>query len=464
MVEKDKTYILEVEGFANEGKSIARIDNFVIFIDNAIPGDTAEVKIYKKKKDYAFGKAIKIIKESEKRVTPKCKYFGVCGGCKWQNLNYKYQTDYKKDSICDTFERIGKIKSPIINDVIPSENIYYFRNKMEFSFSNKRWLLESEKDNEIKDDSFALGLHVPERYDKVLNIDECFLQSENSNKLLNFTHNFAIRNGLSPYSNKSNNGFLRNLIIREGKNTNECMVNLVTYEANKNLMNKYCEELLSSCGFVTTIVNNITSRKSQVAIGEKEMVCYGSGYITETINKYKYMISANSFFQTNSKGTEKLYNVIKSFLPKEKIEMLWDFYCGAGTISIYLSELCDNIIGFEITESAIQDANRNVEINNIKNCKFVAGDLKDTIKEYLYIIPDVIILDPPRSGLHPEVFKILGDINVQHIIYVSCNPQTQARDLEKLVEDYNIIEIQPVDMFPHTMHIENVVKLNRKNL
>ena len=464
MVEKDKTYNLKVESFANEGKSIARIDNFVIFIDNTIPGDTAEVKIYKKKKDYAFGKAIKIIKESEKRVAPKCKYFGVCGGCKWQNLEYQHQIGYKKDSIYDSFERIGKIKSPIINDVIPSDDIYYFRNKMEFSFSNKRWLLESEKDNEIKDDSFALGLHVPERYDKVLNIDECFLQSENSNRILNFTHDFAIRNKLSAYSNKLNNGFLRNLIIREGKNSNECMVNLVTYEANKSLMDKYCEELLVNCNFVSTIVNNITARKSQVATGEREIVFYGSGHITETINKYKYLISANSFFQTNSKGTEKLYNVIKSFLPKEKVETLWDLYCGAGAISIYLSELCNNVIGFELVESAIKDANKNVKNNNINNCKFVVGDLKDRIKEYLYIIPNVIILDPPRSGLHPEVLKILGDINVQDIIYVSCNPQTQARDIEKLMGNYNIVEIQPIDMFPHTMHIENVVKLNRKKL
>ena len=463
MVEKDKTYSLEVESFANEGKSIARIDNFVIFIDNAIPGDTAEVKIYKKKKDYAFGKAIKIIKESEKRVTPKCKYFGVCGGCKWQNLKYQCQLDYKKDSIYDSFERIGKIKSPIINDVIPSDDIYYFRNKMEFSFSNKRWLLKSEKDNEIKDDSFALGLHVPERYDKVLNIDECFLQSENSNKILNFTHDFAIRNKLSAYSNKLNSGFLRNLIVRESKNRNECMVNLVTYEANKSVLDKYCEELLINCNFVSTIVNNITARKSQVATGEREIVFYGSGYITETIDKYKYLISANSFFQTNNKGTEKLYNVIKNFLPKEKIETLWDLYCGAGAISIYLSELCNSVIGFELVESAIKDANTNVKINNINNCKFVAGDLKDKIKDF-YIIPNIIILDPPRSGLHPEVFKMLGDINVKDIIYVSCNPQTQARDIEKLMGNYNIVEIQPIDMFPHTMHIENVVKLNRKNL
>ena len=464
MVEKDKTYCLEVENFANEGKSIARIDNFVIFIDSAIPGDIAEIKIYKKKKDYAFGKAIKIIKESEKRVTPKCKYFGVCGGCKWQNLNYQYQLDYKKDSIYDSFERIGKIKSPIINNIIPSDDIYYFRNKMEFSFSNKRWLLESEKDIEIKDDSFALGLHVPERYDKALNIDECFLQSENSNEILNFTRDFAIKYGLSAYSNKTNNGFLRNLIVREGKNSNECMVNLVTYESNESLMNKYCEELRDNCMFVTTIINNITSRKSQVAIGEAETVCYGPGYITEIINKYKYLISANSFFQTNSKGTEKLYNVIKSFLPKEKIEMLWDLYCGAGAISIYLSELCTNIIGFEIVDSAIKDANRNIKINNIKNCKFVAGDVKDRIKEHLYITPNIIILDPPRSGLHPDIFKILNDINVQDIIYVSCNPQTQARDLEQLVKNYNIVEIQPIDMFPHTMHIETVVKLSRKKL
>jgi 23S rRNA (uracil1939-C5)-methyltransferase len=461
MVEKDKIYTLEVEDFANEGKSIARIDNFVIFIDNAIPGDVAEVKIYKKKKSHAFGKAVKIVKNSERRIEPRCKFFGVCGGCKWQNMDYNLQLTYKRDGIFDSFERIGKIDSPDIKPALPSEDIFYFRNKMEFSFSDKRWLLESEKDIEIKSNDFALGLHIPERFDKVLDIDECFLESENSTKILNFTREFAKRNSLSPYSPKVHTGSLRNLVIKEGKNTNQFMINLVTQDDNEIIMNKYRDELLEKFDFITTIVNNITAKKSQVAIGETEKVYYGEGFIHEKMGKYTYRISANSFFQTNSKGTEKLYNVVKSFLPEGKINMLWDLYCGAGTISIFLSEFCNQIIGFEIVESAIKDAEVNIKLNNIENCSFVTGDLKDTIQEYSKGNPDVVVLDPPRNGVHPDVIEAVIGTNAAQIIYVSCNPQTQARDLELLLKAYNITAIQPVDMFPHTMHIENVVNLKR---
>jgi 23S rRNA (uracil1939-C5)-methyltransferase len=461
MIEKDKIYTLEVEDFANEGKSIARMDNFVVFIDNAIPGDIAEVKIYKKKKSHAFGKAVKIIKNSEKRVEPRCKYFGICGGCKWQNMDYNLQLSYKRDGIFDSFERIGKIDSPDIKTALPSDNVFFFRNKMEFSFSDKRWLLESEKDIEIKTDDFALGLHIPERFDKVLDIDECFLQSENSTKVLNFTREFAKRNSLSPYSPKTHVGSLRNLVIKEGKNTNQFMINLVTQDDNEIIMNKYRDELLANFDFITTIVNNITEKKSQVAIGEIEKVYYGEGFIHEKLGNYTYRISANSFFQTNSKGTEKLYNVVKSFLPPEKINVLWDLYCGAGTISIFLSEFCNKIIGFEIVESAIKDAEVNIKLNNIENCKFITGDLKDTIQEYSNEKADVVILDPPRNGVHPEVIDAVIGTEVPQIIYVSCNPQTQARDLEILCKVYKITDIQPVDMFPHTMHIENVVNLQR---
>lgn len=462
MVEKDKIYTLKIEDYANEGKSIARIDNFVVFVDNAIPGDVAEVKIYKSKKNYAFGKALKIIQESEKRTKPRCKFFGLCGGCKWQNMIYSEQLNYKRDSVYDSMERIGKIDSPMVNDPVPSDDIYFFRNKMEYSFSDKRWLTQEEIGNENKTNNFALGLHIPERYDKVLDIDECYLQSEKSVKVLNFTRNFALRNNLSPYSTKTQKGYLRNLVIREGKNTNDLMVNLVTYDDNEEILNKYSKELLNEFDFITTIVNNITSKKSQVAIGEQEKIYYGTGKITEKLGDYTFSISANSFFQTNTKGTEKLYNVIKSFLPNRKIDLLWDLYCGAGTISIYVSKYCSNILGFELVPSAICDAEINVKLNSISNCKFISGDLKNSIMEYAKFKPDVVIMDPPRSGVHKDVIEILLSINPEQIIYVSCNPQTQARDIELLSKNYNIINIQPVDMFPHTMHIENIINLIRK--
>lgn len=462
MIEKDKIYTLTIEDYANEGKSIARIENFVVFIDNAIPGDVAEVKIYKSKKNYALGKAVKVIKESEKRIKPRCKYFGLCGGCKWQNMIYSEQLKYKRDAIYDSIERIGKIDSPIVDDPVPSDDIYYFRNKMEYSFSDKRWLTQEEIGTENKTNNFALGLHIPERYDKVLDIDECYLQSEKSVKVLNFTRSFAIRNNLSPYSTKTQKGYLRNLVIRESKNTNDFMVNLVTFDNNEEILKKYCEELLNEFDFITTIVNNITSKKSQVAVGEHEKVYYGSGKIIEKLGDYTFSISANSFFQTNTKGTEKLYNVVKSFLTNKKIDLLWDLYCGAGTISIYVSKYCNNILGFELVPSAIYDAEINVKLNNINNCKFISGDLKNSILEYSKYKPDVVIMDPPRSGVHKDVIEVLLSINPEQIIYVSCNPQTQARDIELLSKNYNIMNIQPVDMFPHTMHIENIINLIRK--
>jgi 23S rRNA (uracil1939-C5)-methyltransferase len=462
MLEKDQILQLKVDDFANEGKSIARYNDFVIFVDNAVPGDIAEIKIYKVKKNFAFAKSINIISPSVKRVTSRCKYFGVCGGCKWQNLNYRYQLEYKRKSIIDSFERIGNILGPVVNDAIPSDSEYYFRNKMEFSFSNKRWLLESEKNNLHSDANFALGLHVPERFDKVLDIDECFLQSETSTKILNFTRSFAVKNNLDSFSTKSHTGYLRNLVIREGKNTNQIMINLVTFDDRPMVMEKYRFELLELFPQVTTIINNITKRKSQVAIGEYENILYGSGYIKEKIGEFIFQISANSFFQTNTMGTEKLYSVVKKYAGESNNKIIWDLYCGAGTISIFLSDLTEKVYGFEVIDSAVKDAEINIKLNRIKNCVFILGDLKESIKDKTLLLPDLVILDPPRNGVHEKVIIELLELYPEKIIYVSCNPQTQARDLNLLTNKYIIKAIQPVDMFPHTMHIENVVSLERK--
>jgi 23S rRNA (uracil1939-C5)-methyltransferase len=462
MVKKDQILQIEIQGFANEGKSITRYDDFVIFIDNGVPGDTAEIVIYKIKKNYALAKLLKVINPSGLRETPKCKFFGVCGGCKWQNLNYESQIEFKRKNIIDSLERIGQIPNPDVNKAIGSTVQFYFRNKMEFSFSDKRWLLPEEKDNPEKDASFALGLHIPERFDKVLDIDECFLQSETSNKILNITRNFSKENKLDVYSTKTHQGYLRNLVIREGKHTGDLMVNLVTYEERPELMEKFSNLLLSSVPGITTVVNSITRRKSQVAVGEYSKILSGPGYINEKIGKYTFQISPDSFFQTNTLGTEKLYSVVEKFLDGKKYSTILDLYCGAGTISIFISAYAEKVIGFEIVEDAIKDANVNAQINGISNCEFISGDLKDQIGKDLPK-PEVIILDPPRSGVHEKVLQEILNLSPEKIIYVSCNPQTQARDLIILREKYEIKEIQPVDMFPHTMHMENVIKLEIKN-
>jgi 23S rRNA (uracil1939-C5)-methyltransferase len=462
MLIKDQILEIKVLDFANEGKSISRYNDFVVFIDNAIPGDVVELKIYKVKKNFAFGKAIKIITPSELRVNPRCSYFGVCGGCKWQNLEYKSQLGFKRKGIIDSLERIGKIENPEVNEVISSDLIYFFRNKMEFSFSDKRWLLEEEKDKPKEDVNFALGLHIPERFDKVLDIKECLLESETSNGILNFTRDFSKENNLDAFSPKAHTGYLRNLVIREGKKTNQIMVNLVTYDDRPELMEKYSSQLLKSFPSISTIINNITERRSQVAIGDYEKILHGPGYIEEKLGEFIFRISPNSFFQTNTLGTEKLYSVIKDYAVKEKNKIIWDLYCGAGTISIFLSKYAEKIFGFEIVESAIKDARLNTEINNINNCEFISGDLKDNIIKDSFPTPDLIILDPPRSGVHEQVLREILLVAPSRIIYVSCNPQTQARDLIILNEKYNIRDIQPVDMFPHTMHIENVIYLCKK--
>jgi 23S rRNA (uracil1939-C5)-methyltransferase len=463
MLKKDQILNLAVLDFANEGRSITRYEDFVIFIDNAIPGDFIELKIYKVKKNFAFGKAVKIITPSPLRVQPECRYFGVCGGCKWQNLNYRSQLEFKRKSIVDAFERIGKIENPHIKNVEPSDSIYFFRNKMEFSFSNKRWLLEEEKDQPVNDANFALGLHIPERFDKVLDIHECFLQSEMSNNILNFTRDFAKKNNLEAFSPKEHKGYLRNLVIREGKKTSEIMINLVTYNDNSEQMEKYAAEILKNFPAVTTIVNNITERKSQVAIGDYEKILYGSGFIQENLGNYTFRISPNSFFQTNTLGTEKLYSIVQKQAIQKENNIIWDLYCGAGTISIFLSASAKKIFGFEIVESAVSDAKLNAKINKIENCEFIAGDLKEEIKKNALPKPDLIILDPPRSGVHEKVLDEIINLAPERIIYVSCNPQTQARDLNILKDRYHILDIQPVDMFPHTMHIENVVHLEKNS-
>lgn len=461
MVKKDQILQLTIQGFANEGKSITRYDDFVIFVDNGVPGDTAEIVIYKIKKNYALGKVLKIITPSSLRVTPRCKYFGICGGCKWQNLNYDSQIEFKRQNVIDSLERIGQIPNPNVNKAIGSPLLFYFRNKMEFSFSDKRWLLEEEKDNPEKDASFALGLHIPERFDKVLDIDECFLQSETSNKILNLTRKFSKENKLDVYSTKTHVGYLRNLVIREGKHTNDLMVNLVTYEERPELMKRYSDLLVSSIPEITTIVNSITKRKSQVAVGEYSKILFGPGLINEKIGKYTFQISPDSFFQTNTLGTEKLYSVVEKFLDGKKYSTILDLYCGAGTISLFISAYADKILGFELVEDAIADANINAKINGINNCEFICGDLKDKIVNDLPK-PEVIILDPPRNGVHEKVLAEILKLSPEKVIYVSCNPQTQARDLLILKEKYEIREIQPVDMFPHTMHMENVIKLELK--
>ena len=473
-MKKGEIIELKIESYAFEGKGIAKIRKdentekpFVIFVHGAYPGEKVSARITKVKKSFAEAKAEKIITPSIERVKPKCKYFGTCGGCKQQNLDYSAQTKYKQLQVEDIFKRLGGFVNYIAKPILPSEKIFFYRNKMEFSFAEKRWLtLEEINSGEEIDSYFALGLHIPKMFNKVLDIDECFLQSEESNKILNLTRRFFKGKKTTIYSTKTHSGYLRNLVIKQSHHTNDLMVNLVTSEDNERLFTEYTNLLIDEIPLITTVINNINMKKAQVAIGDYEKVYHGSGFIYDEIGEYKFRISANSFFQTNTLQAVNLYNVAVNFAEFSPTDVVYDLYSGAGTISIYISKFVKEVHGFESVEPAIADAKTNEEINGIEN---VTSYLTDLNKSFLPIIeenkilkPTVIIADPPRSGMNPKTVKDILQLSPEKIVYVSCNPATQVRDIKLLSEGgYKLQKIKPVDMFPHTFHIENVALLTK---
>ncbi|WP_337865362.1 23S rRNA (uracil(1939)-C(5))-methyltransferase RlmD [Ignavibacterium sp.] len=471
---------LQIEKYAFEGKGIAKVSknellglndedgnekNYVVFVRGTYPGDTAKARLTKIKKSYAEAVAVEMVTPSENRITAKCKYFGLCGGCKQQDLSYPKQLEYKQKQVEEIFYKLGGLKDFSIDPIIPSEKIFFYRNKMEFSFSNKRWLTKQEISSSDKlNKDFALGLHIHKIYDKVLDIDECFLQSEVSNQILSFTRTFFMSKHTSVYSTKTHNGFLRNLVIRQSFINEDLMVNLVTSEENDSLLKEFADELIKKHPSITTVVNNISKKLSSVAIGDYEKVIYGSGFIYDKIGSYNFRISANSFFQTNTLQAEKLYQTALDYAELTGNEIVYDLYSGAGTIAIYTSDKAKQVYAFESVESAISDAHINAELNKINNVKFFSADL---YKSFLPIVeknkipkPDVMIIDPPRSGMHPTTVNDVISLSPKKIVYVSCNPTTQVRDIKLMVEaGYRLVKIIPVDMFPQTFHIENVALL-----
>lgn len=462
---------LSIESTGFEGKSIARVNGLVVFVEGAVEGDVVKAKILKTKKKHAEAKVVEVVKPSPKRTVPRCSYFGTCGGCKWQHVDYTAQLHFKQQHVVDAMERIGGLKDVPILPIIGSDDIYFYRNKLEFSFSENAWLTDKNLASLQDLPSLALGFHVPQRWDKVLDVHECFLQSELSNGILNTVREFAISNNIPAYSQKSQSGYFRNLVIREGlrprrgKNTGDVMVNVVTYEDKPEIMSKLTAELTKKFPEITTIVNNVNQRKSQVAVGDFEKVYYGEGVIHDKIGNKLFQISANSFFQTNTKQAEKLYSVAKEFAELKPTDVVYDLYCGTGSIALYISDAVKQVIGIELVESSIINARMNAQLNAVENCEFIAGDLKDLLTKDVewkekYSHPDVIIVDPPRSGMHPKAVEELGNMKVPRIVYVSCNPATLARDLQMLTTyGYSVEKIQPVDMFPHTYHIECVAKI-----
>lgn len=476
-MKKNDNIELEITVYAYEGKGIAKIDvesneenkedlkNFVVFVNGSYPGDKVTARITKKKSRYAEAIVDKIISPSQNRIEAKCKYFKYCGGCKAQDLSYETQIKYKEEQVREIFEKLGGFSDFESLPIMPSEKIFFYRNKMEYSFADKRWLTPDELNNEeIQNRNFALGLHIPRIFDKVLDIEECWLQSESSNKVLNFTREFFRKRETTIYSTKTHEGYLRNLIIKTAHHTNDLMVNLVTSSENDKLFKEYADSIKNAIPEITTIINNINIKKSQTAIGDYEKVYFGEGNIYDEIGGFKFRISANSFFQTNTLQAEKLYETAKQFADFKGDEIVYDLYSGAGTISIYVSKSAKMVFAFESVDAAVADAKANAELNNIKNVRFFTTNLDKSflpiIKEKNTPKPDLIIADPPRSGMNPKTVSDILFLKPKKIIYVSCNPATQVRDIKMLTEGgYKLTKYRPVDMFPHTYHIENVAFL-----
>ncbi|MBK7258895.1 MAG: 23S rRNA (uracil(1939)-C(5))-methyltransferase RlmD [Ignavibacteriae bacterium] len=472
MMKRGDAITLTVERFGAEGKSVARVEGFVVFIPGGIPGDTVTARITRVSKNFAEAQVMAVQVPSALRTQPRCAYYGTCGGCSWQHLSYAGQCEFKRQQVVDALERIGGFTEPAVHPTLGAANEYYYRNKMEFSFG-VRWLtaeemthLKAEGTQSTPADQFALGLHIPRRFDRVLDLRECHLQSVESATILNAVRDWALAKELTIYSTFTHTGYLRNLVIRETRHTDQRMVNLVTSEERPALMDEFRAMLLDRFPSTTTIVNNITDRKSQVALGDREVVLHGPGWITERIGTRSYRVSANSFFQTNTLQAERLYDTVRAFAALKPHETAFDLYSGTGTIALHVADDAGQVIGVEAVASAVEDARRNAETHGVTNCRFVLGDLKDRVLDRgveaeLHVKPDVVICDPPRAGMHPGVVASIRALAPARIVYVSCNPATQARDLKLLCDEglYDLRESQPVDMFPHTNHVENVASL-----
>jgi 23S rRNA (uracil1939-C5)-methyltransferase len=455
-----------VEDYAAEGKSLARVDGKVVFIENVVPGDVVDVQLFKNKKDWAEGFPLRFNSYSKDRVNPFCSHFGVCGGCQWQMLPYEKQLTYKQKQVSEALKRIGKVQIPEMLPIIGAEQTRHYRNKMEYTFSNKKYLPLEELKAGASNEKDVAGFHAKGVFDKVVEIHVCYLQDEPTNQIRNALRDFAVANHFSFYDIRTHQGWLRNMQIRLAT-TGELMVNIVfghEDEANRKVLLDY---LLQEFPQITTLLYTINVKWNDSMYDLKPQVYYGKGYIIEKLEDFQFKISPKSFFQTNSRQGEKLYKVTRDFAELKGTETVYDLYCGTGSIGIFVSKQAKKIIGVETVAEAVEDAKENAALNKLEQASFFAGDVIDICDDAFFEKngrPDVIITDPPRAGMHAKLVQKLLDMEAPLIVYVSCNPATQARDLALLDEKYAVHKIQPVDMFPHTHHIENVVQLKLRPL
>lgn len=457
---------IEIVDVAAEGNSIAKIDGMVVFIPYGAPGDIADVKLDRKKHSYAEGHIAKLNTPSPLRVNPVCEHFGVCGGCRWQHLPYSFQIKAKQQQVKDALDRIAKVPYPEISPILGSEAIYGYRNKMEYTFSNKSWLtFEQLKSGEEFPDRDAAGFHIPGAFDKVLDIKKCHLQDELGNRLRLFVKQYAKENGLPFYDIKQQQGLVRTMMIRIAS-TGETMVVMVFGQDDKKAIAGMLDAIRHEFSELTSLMYVVNLKVNDTIADQDVLLHSGKPYIVEEMEGLKFRVGPKSFYQTNSRQAFMLYKVARNFAELTGDELVYDLYTGTGTIANFLSGRANKVIGIEYVEDAIRDAKINSEVNGISNTQFFAGDMKDVLTDEFIAEhgrPQVMIVDPPRAGMHTDVVNVILNAQPERIVYVSCNPATQARDLQLLDSKYRIDAVQPVDMFPHTHHVENVVKLTLKD-
>ena len=456
---------LEITSLAYGGMGISHYENIIIFVKGGIPGEKLKAKIYKKKKNYLEAYSIEKIEPSKYSTDPICEHFGTCGGCSFQNLTYNEQLKQKNIQVKDLFTRIGGISTPDINKIVGCKEHYNYRNKMEFSYSSNKWIVNLDEQNK-KDEGSAFGLHVKSRFDKIVDINDCHINGKLSNEIFKSIKKELFAYKIEPFDMKSQTGFLRNVIIREGHSTQEISINFIVTSSDNKVLIPIVKNLVENFTEIKSIKCSTVKPNSGSSMSDQEKVLWGEDYISENIDNYLFKISSNSFFQTNSKQAKVLYDLIIQIAEFKGDEIVYDLYCGTGSIGIYIAKYVKMVYGIEIVMTAVIDAIENAKNNKIKNIQFFHGNLIDTFQNNteLKLIknPDVIILDPPRAGIHVNTLSDIINFNPQKIIYVSCNPSTQARDVNILIQNgYQIKNIQPVDMFPHTPHIENIVLLNK---
>jgi 23S rRNA (uracil1939-C5)-methyltransferase len=456
---------VEIEAFAAEGKALARVDNLVVFVPFAAPGDVVDIRLSRKRKQYAEGRIVAFKRYSADRVEPFCSHFGVCGGCQWQHLPYPSQLKYKQQQVLDVLQRIAKIELPEARPILGSEKDRFYRNKLEYTFSNKRWrTLEEIQSGEEFKNSEALGFHIPGMFDKVLDIEKCFLQEDFSNRVRLSVKAFCLAHQMDFFDLKLQQGLMRNLIVRT-TSTGQKMVIVVFFREETASREALLNHLLNEFPEITSLIYVINNKANDTIFDRETVVYHGSAYIVEEMEGLQFIIGPKSFYQTNSEQAYRLYSLVREFAGLQGNELVYDLYTGTGTIANFLARQCRKVIGIEYIPEAIEDARANAELNGIKNTTFFAADVKDLLNNDFMAEqgrPDVLITDPPRAGMHGDVVKTILSAAPERVVYVSCNPSTQARDLSLMDNLYQVEALQAVDMFPHTQHVENVVLLKRR--